>query len=342
MINTMDEKERQRRRQLKKRKALRLKRKQERERKIKRKYMLKMGLLLLSVFSVLIVGIVVASKREKAEAIRIAEEKKKEEERVVFDYGNAIKGLTLYDKDEHTITKERADELLLDYATQCNFDEKLYTKRVKDLLMNHFEARDFVFNYPLYYGTATSTDAVKASVKDIDFKKQIPELYQWDMRWGYKKYGSDAMGLTGCGPTALSMVAMYMLKSDKFTPDYIADFALENGYAVEGSGTSWNLMDEGAMQLGLYGFDVLPVEDDMATQLLAGRPLICIMGPGHFTNTGHFIVIKGYEVGDTSEGIYKNGKFLINDPNCKENTQKKWSFDELQNEIGSVWAYTNE
>ena len=255
--------------------------------------------------------------------------------------GSDVEATSVLSTDPSSVQITSVDDarsVITDFAEENGLSLADYPEDMVNLLARNPETLDYVLNFPLHEPEADPDIDLSGEVSRV----QIPRLYQWDMRWGYKKYGSDAMGLTGCGPTALSMVAMYMLKSDKFTPDYIADFALENGYAVEGSGTSWNLMDEGAMQLGLYGFDVLPVEDDMATQLLAGRPLICIMGPGHFTNTGHFIVIKGYEVGDTSEGIYKNGKFLINDPNCKENTQKKWSFDELQNEIGSVWAYTNE
>ena len=312
----------------------------QKELKLKKKYKIRMILFLLVMFSVLILCMIYSIKRDKREMIeaeiaRIAEAQKK-----VFDYDNALRGLTLYDKDSHSISSERADELLADFASCYGIDEKSYTKEVRNLLMNHFEARDFVFDYPIKKGKATASDANPSAYDYIEFKKEVPHLYQWDTRWGYKMYGSDAMGITGCGPTALSMVALYILKNKKYTPDYIADFAIEEGYAVEGSGTSWSLMSEGAESLGILSIDVSPVEDEMAAQLLAGRPLICIMGKGHFTSNGHFIVITGYEVGDTTDGIYTNGKFIVNDPNCVENSNKKWTYEEIQNEIGKIWAYT--
>ena len=35
---------------------------------------------------------------------------------------------------------------------------------------------------------------------------EIPLFLQWDERWGYRSYGGDFLAVTGCGPTALSMV----------------------------------------------------------------------------------------------------------------------------------------
>lgn len=330
----MNKKEARERRKLKRqREELRRKR----ELKIKRRNFWRMAGFLFVILVVLIAGALLGNKHDKKEAIRVAKEIEEKSTLSTFDYGGAIEGLTLYDRNEHNISKERADELIQDYAAQIGVDEKIYNTRIRELLMNHFEARDFVFNYPLYYETASTTDALE--FPEIDYKTKVPQLYQWDMRWGYKKYGSDAMGLTGCGPTALSMVVMYLLKDKKYTPDYIADFALEQGYAVEGSGTSWSIMSEGAAELGVYSIDVNIDEDEMATQLIEGRPLICIMGAGHFTNNGHFIVISGYEPGDTTDGVYSNGKFIINDPNCMENTEKKWTFEELQPEIQGIWGY---
>lgn len=52
------------------------------------------------------------------------------------------------------------------------------------------------------------------------------------------------------------------------------------------------------------------------------------MAPGDFTTTGHFILIRGYG---------KDG-FYVNDPNHKSNSEKTWSFKELQKQIKCLWA----
>lgn len=54
------------------------------------------------------------------------------------------------------------------------------------------------------------------------------------------------IGLSGCGPTCLSMVLLALTEDEEATPYEVARFSEENGYYVEGSGTAWSLMTEGA------------------------------------------------------------------------------------------------
>ena len=317
-------------------------------------------------------------------------EKKKDDKEKSFDHEEAVRGISLYDKDAHTISKTRAEELMKDYAECYSFDESLYNDDLKKLLMNHFEAREFVLNYPLhvtreysevrsigeassdsensdseksqaqaYYpgqtpeyistsdfrpsdvNLATGTDAADKTKypSEMDYKNEIPHLYQWDLRWAYKVYGLDVMGLTGCGPTALSMVAMYLLQDPLFTPDYVAQFSLDEGYNVPGLGTSWELMTDGATKLGLTPEILNLDENQMAQALLNGKPIICICGEGDFTDQGHFIVISGYE-GEATNGYYTGGKFIVNDPNCIENSNKTWTYKQLLGQVDNVWAYS--
>ena len=67
----------------------------------------------------------------------------------------------------------------------------------------------------------------------------------------------------------------------------------------------------------------------MKSVLADGGILICAMGEGDFTVSGHFIVIYGYD---------EKG-FKINDPNCVARSSRRWSFDELESQIKNVWAY---
>ncbi len=191
-------------------------------------------------------------------------------------------------------------------------------------------------------GTGDSETANNESNSEDDGRrviKEIPCLYQWDTRWGYKEYGSGVMGLTGCGPTSLSMVTMYLRQDITFTPDWMADFSTENGFSIEGNGTSWAIMSEGAIMLGLTVDDVPPVEDTMARELLNGRPIICVLGPGSFTDTGHYVVITGYEGEENDYGVYEGGKFTMNDSNCIDHSTRTWSFDEFASEINAMWSY---
>lgn len=160
-------------------------------------------------------------------------------------------------------------------------------------------------------------------------KDKIPLLMQWDSRWGYYQYGDNVMGLTGCGPTCLSMVASYLFQNPALTPLYMAKYATRNGYSVSGSGTSWDFMSAGATDLGLRVQEVPLMESKIKNYLQQGYPIICIMGPGEFTDNGHFIVLTGVE-GD---------KIRLNDPNSRKRSERLWEYEELKSQIRNIWVY---
>ena len=61
--------------------------------------------------------------------------------------------------------------------------------------------------------------------------------------------------------------------------------------------------------------------------LEAGNPVILAMGKGDFTSRGHYIVLTGV----TEEG------FRVNDPNSRENSQKLWTYEQLEKQIRNIW-----
>lgn len=155
-------------------------------------------------------------------------------------------------------------------------------------------------------------------------------LLQWDSRWGYKSYGSGLIGYTGCGPTCLSMVALYLTGNPDYDPATIARYAEQEGYYVSGSGTAWDLMDTGCRHFGLSSQEVPFEEHQMAALVQEGNPLICVLGPGDFTDAGHFIVITGY----TGEG------FTICDPNSPLRSAQIWTYARLNGQVKNVWAFS--
>ena len=124
------------------------------------------------------------------------------------------------------------------------------------------------------------------------------------------------------------MVALYLLDDSKWTPLEVAKFAEKNGYCSPGNGSKWTLMSEGSAALGLSARELPLVERYMKDELDLDHPIIMAMGPGDFTTGGHFIVVTGYD----EEG------FIVNDPNSRTNSEKRWSFQTLQNQIKNLWA----
>ena len=209
------------------------------------------------------------------------------------------------------------------FAQEQGLSTSIWPGELVDLLERNPDAEEFVLHYPL-----NKEKTFEIDLTDQEQSDTVPLFFQWDERWGYTQYGDNVMGLTGCGPTCLSMVCVYLLNDGKYHPRYIADFAEENGYCVPGSGSAWTLISEGGETLGLDVTEIPLDEDRIVRNLKVGNPVICIMGPGDFTTTGHFIVLTRYE----------DGKFSVNDPNSKVRSEKLWSYEEIKGQIKNLWV----
>ncbi len=157
----------------------------------------------------------------------------------------------------------------------------------------------------------------------------VPLLLQTDSRWSDIPYGSSTIGISGCAPTCLSMVAIAVTGNQEYTPDVIAKFSEENGYYVEGTGTKWALMSDGAKKFKLKVKELSLDEGIIKRELENHHPVICSVGPGDFTTEGHFIVLTSY----------RDGSIYINDPNSERNSSIAWSYEQLAPQISAMWAY---
>ena len=95
-----------------------------------------------------------------------------------------------------------AEEEISRYASANGYDISDYPQSLIDLYDRNKETKDFVFEYP---AKKDETPAIDLSTLNTS---SVPLLMQWDQRWGYKQYAGDLFGLSGCGPTCLSMVAI--------------------------------------------------------------------------------------------------------------------------------------
>lgn len=210
-----------------------------------------------------------------------------------------------------------------------------YSDDLLTWLFDHQEALQWVIDYPEQ--SARSEEELSAQglqavdLKDYRIQNHIPVYFQWSEVWGYASYGSENIGMGGCGPTSLSMVATGLTGNTSFTPKYVADMSVNMGYYVDEVGTDWTLMIAGASELGINSAQLTNwSEDTLKSELSAGHPIICSMGPGDFTNQGHFIVLSG---------LTEEGKVLINDPNSKINSRKKWDLNTIINQMNAAWSF---
>lgn len=198
-----------------------------------------------------------------------------------------------------------------------------------EMLIEAMEKNEELTEFVYHYIDREEYQNQKVTVKDEVEKGKIPLFMQWDLRWGYDTYGDNMIGISGCGPTCLSMVVVGLTQNTKYTPDVVAEYSEENGYVVDGN-TAWTLMYEGAEHFGVVGKEIGLDENQIITYLENGNPIICSMGPGDFTTTGHFIVFTGI----------KNGKIVVNDPNSKTRSEKLWEFKQIQGQIKNLWVFS--
>ncbi len=219
---------------------------------------------------------------------------------------------------EHT----DAEWKVKNYADERGISYSAYPASLIDLLERNPETENFVLNYPFREETAFYL------TPEEENGDGVPLFLQWDPRWGYETYGSDCMGITGCGPTCLAMAGWYVTGREEFNPLSIAKYAWRNGYYSPGSGSSWTLISEGGVKLGLDVTEIPLVKSRIDKNLEVHNPIILAMGPGDFTATGHYIVLVGIE-----DGLYR-----VNDPNSRINSSRLWSYEELEDQIRNIWV----
>lgn len=211
------------------------------------------------------------------------------------------------------------EEIAEIYANRGQYPEELLAA-----LAGNPEMTDFVAGYPDAEKKATG------GFSEEELEAESPLLLQWDSRWGYASYGDSNIGIAGCAPTCLSMVILSLTGNAEATPDALADYSMKNGHYVEGIGTAWTLMSEGAKEYGLTVKELGLDEDEMKACLNRGGLLICSMRPGDFTTSGHFIVLYDYDA---------NG-FYVHDPNSRIRSDRQWSFTDIKYQIKNIWGYT--
>ena len=144
-----------------------------------------------------------------------------------------------------------------------------------------------------------------------------PVVYynQADSRWGSQMYASKTISATGCGPTSLAMVVS-TLTGTAYDPPTVCAWARAGGYYIHNQGSLHSVIPDGARHFGLQVSGCSYTEGQrLVDALSSGSLVIAIMGKGHFTSGGHFIVLRG---------VTEDGKVLVADPGSTARSNQKW------------------
>lgn len=252
----------------------------------------------------------------------------KQEEEQVLETGNIIK--TDETEEPKTVKEvpvkkeETAEERLKRVGDEAKASG--YPEGVIELLSKNPETVDFVEAYP-----EKKDNEPAKEISELQEGK-IPHMLQWDERWGYAPYGTSIVAVSGCGPTCLSMVISGLTGDKTLTPAKMAEYGTEHHYINEDNDTYWIFMSEASSEWGITSREKMLDEEQLKNELLAGHPVICSVGPGDFTQIGHFIVLVGWE----------DDKVIVHDPFSIKNTEKRWVYEDFKDQIKSMWTYSME
>lgn len=170
-----------------------------------------------------------------------------------------------------------------------------------------------------------------------DGSREVIYYNQLDERWANTMYGtSSTIGEAGCGPTAMAIV-ISTLTGEAHDPVELSEWSVANGHRCEGNGSYHSLIPSAAEAYGL-AWESVPADDPqaMVDVLSKGKLVVAIMSEGHFTRSGHFIVLRG---------VTAEGKILVADPASQKRSEQEWDLSIILDEArkgaaagGPFWA----
>ena len=172
----------------------------------------------------------------------------------------------------------------------------------------------------------TEFSAMGASYEGVVFTDgvtQVTYYNQLDSRWANSPYGTDNIGGYACGPTAMAIVVS-SLTSETVDPPHMAQWAYENGYWCSRSGSYHTLIPGASEEWGLDVEGCTAAEPQRIVDALAdGKLVVALMTKGHFTSSGHFIVLRG---------VTNDGQIMVADPSSYSRSEKTWDLSIILNE----------
>ena len=149
---------------------------------------------------------------------------------------------------------------------------------------------------------------------------------QVDPQWANQPYGTDDIGHYGCGPTSMAMVVS-SLTDEIVDPAQMAAIAAKKGYCAKRQGSYLSIVNGISQAYGLpsSGIDELSV-DAVYDALLSGNMIVALVGPGHFTSSGHFIVLRG---------VTLTGEILVADPVSVDRSLMAWDPQIILDELSA-------
>lgn len=211
------------------------------------------------------------------------------------------------------------------YNGEAYFADTIFalTDEQKGLAENYAENLSLFLGDGLFqYAPSTNTITALGDVRFTDGETEVIYFNQLDERYANQPYGTDHIGGYGCGPTSMAIVVS-SLTGETVDPVQMARWAYEHGYWCSKSGSYHTLIPGAAQAWGLSVEGCTASEPQRILDALAdGKLVVALMTKGHFTKSGHFIVLRGVQ----------DEKILVADPASCRRSQKAWDLSIILNE----------
>jgi len=166
---------------------------------------------------------------------------------------------------------------------------------------------------------------------------------QTDSRWKNTDYStmgeSTTIGKSGCGPSCMAMV-IATLKDSSVTPVTTCAWSLKKGYKAVNQGTyytyfvppgaAYNIILSRVNTTNIYGSNSIVASTSHEKALAAvkaGNWVVCCMGKGNWTSSGHYILWYGVN----------GNNALIRDPNSTKIARTNALISLLQSQVKYYW-----
>lgn len=159
----------------------------------------------------------------------------------------------------------------------------------------------------LWADTCVQMPTLEQSLYPDIAHQRFPEVMVYlQQDYFYYPFGDREIGKNGCGITAWAMLATYMTDSLQ-TPAMMSDRFSEQYYDQAGHATNGNIFSYAPAEMGFYLDKLVFDLDEVIQALQNGQVLVSRQQKGHFTSTGHFLVVVGYDE--------ENDTFQVRDSN---------------------------
>lgn len=166
-----------------------------------------------------------------------------------------------------------------------------------------------------------SQEYLTGGARELFYYNQTADL------WAEGLYGTDSISGYGCGPTAMAMAVASLTDTDT-DPVKMAAWAVDHGYWARRSGSYHSIVQGIARDFGLEAEPFTGrTPSELRRALRSKDLLVALMGKGHFTTGGHFILIRG---------VTLSGEVLVADPNSLERSLQTWDPQIILDELSSA------